>query len=159
MGEPFQPSDEDLPSIFWKESGEDSYFEKRCPHGYIPGDCEVCIQQTKSVAIQVHFPAVLQEKSTEQVRREEKALARDRRESATVDKAQYIKIGKKSQMYSWLLTLEWAFPGMDFREREFCEKLLAKFRKYTVQYSKFITRKQYDWLKSLSEKYICIPKR
>lgn len=133
-------TDDDLPDIFWEDGKRPA---SQSPHESLRG----------TVAIQVHFPAIIS-KTAKQERREQRAIERDKRDSATESKKHFVQLGKKTQMYGWLLALENTFAGMDFRERDFCEKLLLKFRKYTPERAKWVTRAQFNWLKFISERYL-----
>ena len=110
----------------------------------------------RAVAAQVHFPAV----SASLTRKQQRDLDRDRRESKRNPlgkRKQYVKIGKKVQMYDWLRTLEPDFRDMDAGEARFCVSLLYKFRHYTVYRVKWITQPQYEWLRNIAEKYLKLP--
>jgi hypothetical protein len=118
----------------------------------------------RAVAAQVHFPA-----SAPLTRKQQRDLDRDRSESQRDPlgkRKQYVKLGKKVQMYDWLRWLEEynmsgsgesQFPTMTNWEHEFCESLLARFRKYTVYRVKWVTIKQYNALRQIAEKYLKLP--
>lgn len=136
--------DSDLPAIFW-------------PDGSAP-KCETKNSElSREVAIQVHYPVFV--KSQKRETQERRALDRDRKESVLAEQKSFVRLGKKQQMFDWLIALENTFPGMDERERDFCRKLLDRFRKYGIVKTKWITKKQYDWLKFISTRYICLPNR
>jgi SAS complex subunit 4-like protein len=146
MIDEYQATDDDLPDIFFTDG--------RGRH--VPESQGIDPRKRAEIAVQLHYPAI----SAKQKRREERAMKRHERETAEgiQDRKVYVKLSRKLQMYDWLRGLEVSFPIMQARERDFCEKLLAQFRKYTPYSVKWITRKQYDWLHQISATYLLVKK-
>lgn len=134
-------TDDDLPSIFW-------------PDGPQRDARRVNDESWRGIALQVHFPYI---KTRRQIAREQRALAADAKERQQPDRKIYVKLAKKQQMFQWLMSLEKTIPGMDRNEADFCSKLLVKFRRYSPARVKWITAKQYEWLKFIGTRYIHIP--
>lgn len=112
-------------------------------------------ERDSGIAAQVFYPVIKEIKLT---RRQERSLKEDR-EGSREDRRIQIRIGKKRQMYEWLKSIEsyQLFGAMDDGEKSFCYKILEKFNKYTVQRTKWITQKQYEWLKFIAAKYLPLP--
>jgi hypothetical protein len=142
----YKADDDDLPDIFFDSAVE---FGKQRDSG--------SVSDRKSVAVQVHFP-VINWKNSKQERREKRAIEREQRDNFNDTRKVFVKSAKRQQMFDWLTHLEGTFPGMDERKRDFCEKLLRRFRRYGIQRIKWVTRAQYDWTKWIAERYIWIPK-
>jgi hypothetical protein len=134
--------DSDLPEILW-------------PGGKAPEPRPLDKYREAAAKVEAHYPAILEQKRQRKI---DRVIKRDREDSAKERGGPcYIKRARKIQMYTWLMHLRNTFPAMDYRERNFCETLLAKFQKYTPYGVKWITRKQFDWLKNISVRYIHIP--
>ncbi len=146
MDKDYHATDDDLPDIFRVPSDGNS----GCPNP----DNESSIARV--AAVQLHYPEIRLKKDQ---RRADRIMRRHEREGIQLqDRKQYIKLGKKLQMFDWLSVLEISFPIMRDIERNFCEQLLAKFRQYTPYAVKWVTRKQYDWLLQISAQYLPVPK-
>ena len=94
----------------------------------------------------------------QQQRRE--AVNRSEREVSLEDKKVYVKIAKKLQMWSWLRGMfepDTIVKVRRQRELIFLTQLYAKFYRYTPYKVKWITRKQYDWLKWIACQYLKVP--
>jgi len=146
MSDRYKADDDDLPDIFF-----DRTVERNDQHH--AND----LSASKSIAVQVHFPAISW-KNAKQQARERRALKRENKESINETRRVYVKRAKREQMYDWLKHLEGTLPGMDYRERDFCEKLLRRFRRFGIERIKWVTLAQYQWTKWIAERYIWIPK-
>lgn len=140
MSEKFHATDDDLPEELFSDKPLKRQAER-------PRDAEI--------AAQVFFPVI--KKPAALTAKQERDLKRDREESEHLEEKKiFVKVGKKSQMYTWLYVMSKnnLFSAMEPREQDFCLKLLTKFQKYSVQGVKWITLKQYQWLKRIAGKYI-----
>jgi hypothetical protein len=136
MDEKYKATDDDIP---WDANGVKEEF----------GKLVVNAELSKEVAVQVHFPVIPEEQLT---RRQRASLKADREGGLfREDRRVYIKIGKKRQMYWWLCSIESSgFAKLTTGERQFCVVQLEKFKRYTVQGAKWITDKQFQWVKSIA---------
>jgi len=139
----YDATDEDLPDFLFDKSK-------------LPEPAAIDPRKRAEIAVQAHYPAL----SEKQRKREERALKRAEREGEGLEDAKvFVKRAKKIQMWDWLLGLEQTFPAMNFRERDFCEVLLKKFRKYTPYGVKWVTEKQFQWLKTIAATYVRLPRQ
>lgn len=106
------------------------------------------------IAAQVHYPAL----EAKAKRREQRSQVAERK--AALDEApgrkKYIKMTKRLQMYEWLYALLSAQcrNRLEVGEASFCMQLMARFQKYSVQRTKWLTQAQYEWLNSIAAKYL-----
>ena len=140
----YRATDDDLPDVFWSGKPQVSKY---------PPDEEL----RSVIAAQLHYPEI------KLTRKQQRDLDRDRRESSHNplggDRKKFVRLPKKQQMFDCLRDLEATFPAMDTRERQFCEQMLAKFRKYTPVLAKWVTEKQYRWCNFIAGKYLKLPRR
>ena len=140
----YDATDDDLPPIFFE--GWDGKIDSARKN-----DADAVRRQ----GIALHYPEI----SVRQQRSSARRMARSLRESPELhDKRVYVKLAKKLQMYSILKSLAGTFRGMNDKERQFCEEMLAKFDKYGAEKIKWITLKQYEWVIYLGATYIHIPR-
>ena len=147
------PTDDDLPELFFlpANSSGSSGVEARSVSG-----------AARSAAVLAHYPEI-RVKARQQQRRE--AANRSEREISigSKDRKVFIKLGKKCQMWDWLRGLfEKEIIGQVRAENsdavmDFLSKLYAKFYRYTPYGVKWITRKQYDWLRYIACQYLKVP--
>jgi len=138
-------SDDDLPEIFW-------------PGGKAPESKPVDAVLQAEVAVGIHYSAIEREKAE---RRKQRAVAFENRSAlAEIRGKQYIKFEKKEQMNSWLesLAAQHAAARMSPYEERFFADLFGRFEAYFPAV-KWITQKQYEFLKSLAAKYLALPNR
>ena len=137
----YEAQDDDLPSIFWDGSAE-------------PLSSSTAEELAKRmVAVAVHYPTTT---PTEQERIDAR-MERERRKNARLDinenRKIWVKRAKREQMWNWLegLDAQGEFGRMSPRESHFSTSLLKKFRTYGNR-TKWITRRQYDWLQAIAAK-------
>jgi hypothetical protein len=102
------------------------------------------------------YPVGHQAQEEDLTDRQRRALDRDRQERETISKRVLVRNAKKEQMFIWLKTMDYRqlFFAMNPKESGFCMQLLRKFERYGVANAKWITRPQYDWLKTLTGRYL-----
>lgn len=136
-------TDEDLPEIFW-------------PGGKVPESKPVDVVLQSEVAVSIHYSAIEREKAE---RREQRAAAFENRSAlAEVRGKQYIKGSKKEQMHSWLESLaeQNAQSRMTPFEQRFFSDMHSRFLAWYPAV-KWVTQKQYQFLRSLAAKYLALP--
>lgn len=144
-------NDEDLPEIFFRKPNAAS------------GDSNwrAVSQTARSTAVQLHYPEIRVSKS--QQRRRAAAL-RYEHEVSLQDRKVYVKLSKKLQMWSWLTNLFEAETITHIGEEQgprvlsFLTQMYAKFYRYTPYKCKWVTAKQYEWLKHIACQYLKVPK-
>ena len=138
-------TDDDLPEIFW-------------PGGKAPEPKPVDAVLQSEVAVSIHYSAIEREKAE---RRERRAVAFENRSAlAEIRGKQYIRFEKKEQMRAWLesLATQNATERMSPYEQRFFADTFGRFEAYFPEV-KWVTRKQYEFLKSLAAKYLALPDR
>ena len=141
----YTATDDDLPAIFWQKpkAGKD--------------EAGAMTQAERAVAVSLHYPAI--KVSRRQQQRCEAAL-RSEREVSLQDRKVFIKLSKKLQMWDWLCGLlepETIIRIQNRQELTFVTQLYAKFFRYQPNKLKWVTRKQYDWLKYIACQYLKVP--
>lgn len=143
-------SDDDLPELFFLSKDEKIVTKER-----------ETTAATRAAAVLAHYPEIRVKPG--QRRRQEAALRSEREISVGKEKKEFIKIGKKCQMWDWLCALfERETIGQVRAENsdavmKFLSELYAKFYRYTPHGVKWVTRKQYDWLKHIACQYLKVP--
>ena len=138
-------TDDDLPEIFW-------------PGGKAPEPKPVDAVLQSEVAVSIHYSAIESEKAE---RRQQRSIAFENRSAlAEIRGKQYVRFEKKEQMNSWLesLAAQDAQSRMTPFEQRFFADMFGRFEAYFPAV-KWITQKQYEFLKSLAAKYLALPNR
>ena len=141
----YTATDDDLPAIFW---------QKRKARKDVVG---TMTQAERAAAVSLHYPAI--KVSRRQQQRREAAL-RSEREVSLQDRKVFIKLSKKLQMWDWLCGLlepDTIVKIQNRQELTFVTQLYAKFFRYQPNKLKWVTRKQYDWLKYIACQYLKVP--
>lgn len=142
-------TDDDLPDIFW-------------PEGEAPkrSGTALSAEAQAQTKLQLFYPEI-RIPAAQQRRRE--AAIRSEREISLEDKTVYVKLAKKVQMWSWLRALfspdvipQVRAENSD-RVMDFLTRLYAKFYRYSPHNVKWITLKQYEWLKHIAAQYVKTP--
>ncbi len=142
-------TDDDLPSIFWREPESPGTDED---HGAKP-----LKERSRAVAVSVHYPEI---KIPRRVQQRRDAALRAEREVSLHERKIFIKLSKKLQMWDWLCSMLEPDVVVKIRnqaELGFVTQLYAKFFRYTPYKLKWVTRKQYDWLKYIASQYLKVP--
>ena len=135
-------TDNDLPEIFWQkpEAQKDKV--------------RTMTQAERAAAVSLHYPAI--KVSRRQQQRREAAL-RSEHEVSLQDRKVFIKLSKKLQMWDWLCGLlepDTIVKIHNQKELAFVTQLYAKFFRYQPHKLKWVTRKQYNWLKYIACQYL-----
>lgn len=150
MSERYHATDDDLPDIFW-------------PEGQAPArqSSPLSAEAQAVTKLQLTYPEIRVSRS-QQKRRE--AAIRSESEVSLVEKRVFVKVSKKMQMWSWLRAIfepdvigQVRAENSD-RVMDFLTKMYAKFYRYSPHKVKWVTLKQYDWLKHLAAQYVKVPK-
>jgi len=137
----YQATDDDLPEYLFNDRA-------------LPEPPKIDPRKRAEAAVLAHYPEI----RAKQLKKEEQALRKAQSEGVQLqEKKVYVKLSKKLQMWDWLLSLERTCPIMRKPEADYIVQMLAKFRKYTPYGVKWITKKQYEWLKFISVSYLRIP--
>ncbi len=145
-------NDDDLPELFFlptASAGKNS--------GVAARDDAV-----RSAAVLAHYPEI-RVKARQQQRRDAANRSERDIQIGNKDRKVFVKIGKKCQMWDWLRGLfEKDTIGQVRAENsdavmQFLTQLYAKFYRYSPHGVKWVTRKQYDWLRHIACQYLRVP--
>lgn len=145
-------TDDDLPELFFLPAGD---------HGKSSVAARDVSSAARAAAVMAHYPEIRVKPG--QRRRQEAAIRSEREISVGKDKKVFIKLGKKCQMWDWLRGLFDAETIGQVRAENsdqvmrFLSELYAKFYRYTPEGAKWVTRKQYDWLRHIACQYLKVP--
>lgn len=137
----YQATDDDLPEYLFNDRA-------------LPEPPKIDPRKRAEVAVLAHYPEI----RAKRLRKQEQALRKAQSEEVQLqEKKVFVKLSKKLQMWDWLLSLEKTCPIMRQAEAVYITQMLEKFRRYTPYGVKWITKKQYEWLKFISVSYLRIP--
>lgn len=142
---PYVSTDADLPISFW-------------PDGELPDPKPADAMMRAQVAVSLHYSAIERERAE---RREQRAVAFENRDALeTIRVKRYVKFSKKEQMNAWLgaLAEQNAASRMTPFEQRFFSDMHSRFLKW-FPCVKWITQRQYEFLKFLAAKHLALPNR
>jgi len=142
---PYVSTDADLPVSFW-------------PDGELPDPKPVDAMMRARVAVSLHYSATERERAE---RREQRAVAFENRDALEAIRGKrYIKFEKKELMNAWIESLaeQNALERMTGYEQRFFTDMQSRFAAYFPSV-KWVTRKQFEFLKSIAAKYLALPNR
>jgi len=139
-------TDDDLPLIFWHEP--------ESPRTDDSGGAGTLKERNRAAGVILHYPEIKIPRRQQQ-RRE--AAIRSERKVSLQDRKVFIKLSKKLQMWDWLCSLlesDTIVKIHNQKELAFVTQLYAKFFRYQPHKLKWVTRKQYNWLKYIACQYL-----
>lgn len=146
-------TDDDLSELFFLPAGD---------RGRSSAETRRESSAARAAQVMAHYPEI--RIKARQRQRQEAAIRSEREiQIGGKDKKVYIKIGKKCQMWDWLRGLfDAEIIGQVRAENsdavmKFLSELYAKFYRYTPHGIKWVTRKQYDWLRHIACQYLKVP--
>jgi tRNA splicing ligase len=140
----YQATDDDLPDNFWEGVTKDDPLTQSS-------------ENARRAAVLFHYPEI-RVPASQQRRRE--AAIRSEREFSLTERKVYVKISKKLQMWDWLQHLfepDTIVKIENANELRFLTATYARFYRYTPFAVKWVTRKQYEWLRHIACQYLKVP--